>query len=132
MFTNISLSEKVIPQDILHIDAHIKKIKAEVSLFKFRDKDTRQIVLYIPSLQLTGYGSTESKAQEMINFSLNDYFYYLKDLSPKQRETELFDLGWKKNKLKNKEFSQAYVDFSGQLKNFNAVADQIERLTVSA
>jgi hypothetical protein len=39
---------------------------------KYIDKDTRQYVIYIPSLEISGYGATEAKAMEMVEFSLKD------------------------------------------------------------
>ncbi len=84
------------------------------------------MVIYVPSLELTGYGESEEKAEEMLRFSLNEYFEYLLKLSPDKMNRELSVLGWKHSKVKNKEFSKAYVDMKGDLKNFNAVGDKVE------
>ena len=107
-------------------------ISGTMSVFKFRDRDTRQIIHYVPCLELTGYGSDETKSFEMLRFSIDNFFDHLMSLSPKKREKEFSDLGWKQNTLKNKEFSKLYVDISGELKNFNAVADEVELLTLQA
>ena len=119
-------------QDVLRINKNSGEIHATLNVLKYRDKDTRQIVLYCPSLELTGYGATEDKAKKMMEFSINDYFLFLIDLPIKKIEKELQSIGWKHSKLKNKEFSKAYVDPTGNLKNFNAVADKIENITIEA
>lgn len=116
--------------DTLNINKNAGRVYFSLAALRFRDKDTRQIVIYIPSLELTGYGATEEKAEEMINFSLQDYFEYLVSLSSKKISSELEKSGWKHDALKNKEFSKAYVDETGELKNFNAVANSVERLTL--
>ncbi len=109
-----------------------KKISGFMFVFKFRDKDTRQIIHFAPSLELTGYGSNETKSLEMLKFSITDFFNHLISLSQKEREKILYELGWKQNSLKNKEFSKLYIDINGELKNFNAVADEVELLTLQA
>ncbi len=111
---------------------HTGKISAELNMYKYRDKDTRQIVFYVPSLELTSYGADEEKAIEMIRFSIDNYLEFLVTLSTKKLEAELLLLKWKRNFLKNKEYSTAYVDVSGKLKNLNAVGDKVERLTIVA
>ena len=108
------------------------RISGTMLVFKFRDKDTRQIIHYTPCLELNGYGSDETKSFEMIKFSINDFFDHLMSLSSKKREKELNELGWKKSSLKNKEFSKLFIDINGELKSFNAVADEVELLTLQA
>lgn len=132
MFEDFKISKKKFDKDSLHININSGRINANLSAFKYRDKDTRQIVFYIPSLELTSYGATEEKAAEMIKFSIDDYFSFLISLPTKKLQAELSSLKWKHNTLKNKEYSNAYVDVSGQLKNLNAVGDKVERLTLVA
>ena len=124
--------KKKLDHDTLHINANAGKISAEFTMYKYRDKDTRQIVCYIPSLELTGYGADEVKAEEMLKFSVCDYFEYLHTLSAKKIQSELLSLKWKKNTFKNKEFSVAHVDVTGKLKSLNAVGDKVERLSIKA
>jgi hypothetical protein len=124
--------DKKLQKETLHINSNANRVSGELSLLKFRDKDTRQMVFYIPLLELTSYGATEQKALEMMNFSVQDFFTYLMSLPTKKREAELLKLGWKNSILRNKEFSKAYVEVSTQLQNFNAVADKVERLTLQA
>jgi hypothetical protein len=65
-----------------------KKTKKHLIEF-YKDRDTRQFVYYIPSLELSGYGNTEEKAFKMLKFSLEDLFANLIELWPKQRKAEL-------------------------------------------
>lgn len=113
--------------ETLHINKNSKRIKAIVKRIQYRDKDTRQIVIYIPTLEISGYGATEKKAIDMVKFSMDEYFTSLVDLSAKDMEKELAKHGWQhKNRYSNKEYSKAYIDADGKLQNFNAVADKVE------
>ncbi len=132
MIDDFKILKKQFDNDSLHININSQRINFNLNTFKYRDKDTRQIVFYIPSLELTSYGATEEKATEMIKFSIDDYFTFLLTLPTKKLQKELSSLNWNQSILKNKEYSKAYVDVSGQLKNFNAVGDKVERLTLVA
>jgi hypothetical protein len=103
-------------------ELHIGKdgIKLVLFVYHFVDKDTKQYVVYSPTLDISGYGNTEDRAQEMMKFSIKDFAIYLNNLSIRDREKELFSLGWEKDKFKNKDFSKVYVDSNGDLKDFNA------------
>ncbi len=114
--------------DSLHIKTKGKKsfITGNLTVISFRDKDTRQMVIYVPALDLSGYGEDEQKAEEMVKFSIQDFFDYLMQFPSTKVRTELAKYGWKNNPIKSKEFSHAYVDIRGNLKNFNAVGDKVE------
>ena len=116
--------------DSLRINRSAGKIHGFMNVFKFQDKDTKQMIAYCPCFDITGYGETENKAVEMLKFSISEYFNSLIKLSQKQMESELTLLGWKHKKLQNKEYSKAYVDIDGQLQNLNAVDNKVERLTL--
>lgn len=132
VFNEFTVLKKKFNQDSLYINTHSGKISAELNMYKYRDKDTRQIVFYLPSLELTSYGADEEKAMEMIKFSISEYLDFLLTLSAKKLQAELLNLKWKQNSLKNKEFSSSYIDGSGKLKNLNAVGDKVERLSIVA
>jgi hypothetical protein len=112
-------------KDELHIGKN--GIKLVLFVYHFIDKDTKQYVAYSPTLDISGYGSTEERAQEMMKFSIKDFAIYLNNLSTRDREKELFSLGWKKDKFKNKDFSKVYVDSNGDLKDFNAEEGSIKK-----
>lgn len=101
--------------------------QAGICVYNFVDKDTKQFVAYAPALDISGYGDTEDKAVDMMKFAIENYIDYLTDLSAKERDKELASLGWKKDRFKNKDFSRAYIDINGELKNFNAEEGSVKR-----
>jgi hypothetical protein len=104
-----------------------KSITGSVTVISFRDKDTNQVVTYIPTLDISGYGENESKAIEMMRFSVTEFFDYLVELPVTKMATELKKLGWKHNPLlKAKEYSNTYIDIRGELQNFNAVDNKVQ------
>ncbi len=68
----------------------------------------------------------------MLQFSIKDFFNFLSTLSVKKRKVLLQELGWIQNLQKTKEFAKLYVNTKGELKNLNAVADEVELLTLEA
>lgn len=128
----LSITAGTPQKEFLRIHKSAGRITGHIHVFRYRDKDTRQIVLYSPSLDISGYGATEKKAKEMIDFSLGEYFEYIASLSTKNLHIELSNLGWKHDKLQKKVFSKAYVDRTGELKNLNAVGDKVDLLTLVA
>jgi hypothetical protein len=131
-FTKLVVSRNASANEYLRINKKGGHVSGSLNVFRYRDKDTRQIVLYCPSLDISGYGADENKAHEMIKFSLAQHSEYLISLSAKNLESYLNKEGWKHDALRNKEFSKAYVDASGELQNFNAVGDKVEQLTLVA
>jgi hypothetical protein len=121
-----------IQREYMKVNSKKGKIDSHINVFRFKDKETKQYVYYAPSIEITGYGSSDKKAQKMFFLSLGDYCNFLFELSPKKREVELTKVGWKKNKVQNKEFSRAYVDLYGQLQDLNFVAEEVVMLTVDA
>ncbi|MEO6330578.1 MAG: hypothetical protein ABIO55_16710 [Ginsengibacter sp.] len=133
------LKDPIIQEDSLHI-TQVKagkkirsaQLKGILNVYRYRDKDTRQIVAYLPSLEISGYGADEKKANEMLQFSLGEYFEYLGSLQPKKLHAELAQLKWKQNPLKHKDYSIGVENVKGQLEALNAVGNKIERLTLQA
>ncbi len=127
-----SPSKNTSKKDTLRITNKPKRFTGHLTLFKFIDKDTKQTVLYSPSFDISGYGETMEKAFEMLKFSLDDVFENLSILPIDKLRQELAKYGWKKDVLRNKEFSKTFVDIDGTLKNLNAVDDKVERLSLVA
>lgn len=109
-----------------------EQVKATLAAYKFIDKDTKQIVITIPSIEVSGYGETYEKAEEMAQFSIADYFAFLLSLGRDEIKTELAQCGWKQRLFHNKEFSKVSVDANGDLQNFNAEEGSIEKLSLVA
>jgi hypothetical protein len=131
----ISFSPIQSNQDIVKI-SRTKDGKTSVNLnarlYRFIDKDTKQIILNIPALGITSYGENEPKAIQMLNFSIDNFFEFIVSLSRKQQEHELQKLGFSKVSHSNKEFSKSHVDSDGDLQNFNANAEEVQLLSVVA
>lgn len=126
--STFTIEQGKIDQDTLRISDHNATLR--VSIFKYRDKDTKQLVCIIPSLDISGYGENDAKVFEMIEFSLGDFSRFLLEMSHKKRFSFLNNLGWKQQSFKNKEFSKAFVDVDGNLQDLNAEDNKIERLTL--
>ena len=116
-------------EQTLHINRHHRKIKADLICLQFIDRDTKQNVIYIPSLEISGYGATVEKANKMLEFSVKNYFDYL--LASKDLDKELISLGWKHKKYNNKQYSQSYIDKNGVLQNFNVENNKVETAMIS-
>ena len=117
-------------KEYLRVNLKKGKINSHLQVFKFKDKDTRQIVYYAPAIEISGYGSTDKKAQQMFFMSVEIFYASLAELSPRKLEIELRKFGWRKSQIQTKEYSPAYVDLHGQLQNLNMVAEQVEMLTI--
>jgi len=126
----LHFSDQPRSHDFIRIHYTKRKIEAGLTIFRYTDKDTRQIVLYVPGLELTAYGETNEKAEEMMRFSLEDAATHLLKLSSKNLATELRELGWKQDTFRNKEYSKSFVDANGELKNF-AVDNKVEKLALT-
>jgi len=122
------------PTTINHLSINLRKghINAVVGGIDFIDKDTLQHVSYIPSFEISGYGETPEKAQEMLKAALHDLFEYLTDLKQEKLNAELKRYGWMKNKYFNKQYSNSFVDENGALRNFNVKENSVSRITLTA
>lgn len=118
--------------ETLHIKSSkgVTSIRSHINIVRYQDKDSGQWVFYAPSFELSGYGENQDKALQMIKEAFGDFLDYMSKLSAAKMQAELTKLGWKKNKLWNKDYSRAYVNGEGELQNFNA--DKVERFTLVA
>jgi hypothetical protein len=107
-----------------------KGMKLAVRIIKSIDRDTKQFVFYVPSLELTGYGNSVDRAFEMLNRSIDDFCEFITKLKNKEIEHELFKLGWKPNETRKK-YSKFYVNPEGELVGLNLDRDKIEELTLT-
>jgi hypothetical protein len=84
----------------------------------------------MPALDISGYGETIDKAEKILIYNVQQYFTYLLNLPADQVQIELSKIGWKKG-IFNKEYSKAYIDINGELQNFNAENDKVERVALT-
>ncbi len=117
-------------KDELHINLRHGKINIDASItaFRFKDRDTNKFIFFIPSLEISGYGDSSDEATEMAKLGLDDLFENLSTLSQKECTSYLIKMGWRQGWFK-KDFSKAYVDALGELKNFNVEIDKVEKVT---
>lgn len=127
-----NVAKQKVSVEELHINFTKKQVQGRLGAVRYIDKDTKQHILYMPSLDISGYGETQAKAWKMLKFCIEDFFTHL--LGHKQSEVNkaLKALGWEKSFLFHKEFSRAYVDNEGQLQNLNAEENTIEQVSVTA
>ena len=97
----------------------------------FIDKDTKQHLLYIPSLDMSSYGENPDKANEMMRASLEYYFANLLCMDLEAIEEELGKYGWSRT-MPGSEFFISPIEINGRLQDFNAENNIIEHLTLQA
>ncbi|MBC7553878.1 MAG: hypothetical protein H7257_07855 [Taibaiella sp.] len=129
--SNFTEKSRPTKSETLHLNIAKGNISGEINALKFVDKDTKQYVMIIPSLDVSGYGKTQEKAFQMLKFCMDSFFEHLITLSDDKMKLLLSALGWK-NTFFKKDFSKAYVDVDGELKNLNAVDDKVELVALSA
>jgi hypothetical protein len=131
------LAEATQDRDTLHISSKRigkglrKRFSGYLTVNKFIDKDTKQFIFYAPSFEISGYGESEKRAFTMLKFCLDNLFDIFSNLPPEKLKLELNKLGWKKERLRNKDFSNASIDPNRNLKNY-AAGGKVERLALVA
>ena len=119
-------------ENTLHVNTSFRRIKGTLSGISFIDKDTKQYISYVPALDISGYGETREKAEEMIKFSMEQFFVYLLELSPSDLISELRKYGWDKSKFFNKRYSTKVISMNEALKDFNAEENSVKGITLKA
>lgn len=130
-FGEFRWENKSLEVESLHINKNKGNVRGALTALKFTDKDTKQIVFYIPSIEISGYGEDDEQALEMLKFSMHEFYKHLIAKSGNEIQAELFKLGWKKDAFRSKNFSKSYVDENGCLQNLNAVDNKVERLALA-
>ncbi len=69
----------------------------KVPVIQFNEDNVE--ILYIPSLDCTGYGNNYEEAKESLKINVEEFFRYAQN--KKTIDTVLLNLGWKKLKSKN-------------------------------
>ncbi len=128
-FSEFTFTNEITNTNQLTINQRIGHIHGVLAGVTFIDKDTKQYVAYIPALEVSGYGETHDKAQEMIKSLIDDLFMHFMKLSPNQLEAEMKLYGFTK-KIFNKQFSNPGVDIETSLKDFNIEENSIHRITL--
>ena len=97
----------------------LKKNKMVCTVKVYSGKSGDFWVSVIPSLNTTGYGDTEADSLEDLQYNLEIFSQDFFKLDLLKKESMLRTLGWDKKRYFSKQFSNAYVDEKGVLKNFD-------------
>lgn len=92
--------------------------KVNIGGVRISGKEDGYYVIVMPSFQISGYGITEEEAKQSFEHNFRLFCHDLVSLSRHDIENELAKLGFKKEILKNKNFSKVYIDGNGILQNF--------------
>ncbi len=103
-----------------------KGVEFWLTLFSWKDED--HYLIYIPALEMSGYGDTMEEAEELLKVSVLEYGKTLLSLSKSEQLQELYKYNFKRNKLRHKEFKAPYVNREGVLKNLRKEDDSIEHI----
>jgi hypothetical protein len=80
-------------------------------------KDGDFWVCISPSLNVSGYGKSSKEAKKSFNENMDVFYDDIIELSIENRKKVLRELGWKQKRYLKKQFSKAFVDEDGILKN---------------
>lgn len=131
---DISFLPRPVPNEEIRFKSnrHGVSFSGYINVVRFVDKDTKQYVVYAPSLEISGYGDTVEEAHKILDFNLKELLLHLQHLPKHEAKKTLADLGWVQHRLFNRQFSKAYIDDDGKLKNLNAENDKVEFLSLTA
>jgi hypothetical protein len=113
-------------QEVLKVIKSRNTVELTTKVVNWVDEETGQHMVYMKAFELTGYGKTLKDAKEMLKDSVDFFFYKIIKLDPDRIAKELKKYGWTKSKFSTKQFSKAFVDIDGDLKNFNVKKSQVK------
>lgn len=88
-------------------------------------------VVYSPSLEVSGYGATKEEAMETFELDMDGFVESLFQMSKKEQLSFLRELGWKKSRFFNKQYSKAYVDKDGLLQDMDLENVSLESMELA-
>lgn len=91
-------------KEILKVDYSKKSLSIEAFGIYFVDTHGYHII-YLPSLQMSSYGSNFEEADQLMRIQLDEYSNNLFKLSNAAIDAELKNLGWIQDKFFKKRFS---------------------------
>ncbi|MFL9845139.1 hypothetical protein [Flavobacterium rhizosphaerae] len=102
----------------------IKQGKVKITAMTAFGKEGDHYVIVAPSILVSGYGSTTEEAEASFLEGMNLFCEDLMKLTSEQRDAELKKMGFERNRFQRKNFSKAYIDENGVLRDL-----EIERVT---
>jgi len=109
---------KIPNREFLRIKGRKLTIKATV----ISGKDGEHFVSIIPSIMVSGYGSTEEEADASLDENVETFCEDFLKLDLEHQQAELRKLGFTKVKYRTKNFSKLYVDEDGLLQGLKDVS----------
>ena len=115
--TRTELDKQQPQEDTLRIKGGVLTVEATV----ISGKDGDYFVSIVPSLMISGYGSTEQEATDSLDENMETFCEDFMKLSNEQRKSELIKLGFTQVPYHTKNFSKLYVDENGLLQGLENV-----------
>lgn len=91
-------------KEFVQINLSKKQMKFKIRYWAFKQGEHH--IVYLPSLQISGYGDTVNEAHNLVKVSITDFAENLIRLKDEARILKvLYDLGWERNKYFKKRMS---------------------------
>lgn len=84
-------------------------------------KEGEHFISIIPSLMISGYGSTEQEAIDSLDENVETFCEDFMKLNAEQKKTELVKLGFSQVPYHSKNFSKLFIDENGLLQGLENV-----------
>ena len=104
-------------EDTVRIKGGVLTVEATV----ISGKEGEHFVSIVPSLMISGYGSTEQEAMYSLDENMETFCEDFMKLNHVQRKSELIKLGFSQVPYHTKNFSKLYVDENGLLQGLENV-----------
>lgn len=115
--TRTELDNQQPQEDTLRIKGGVLTVEATV----ISGKEGDHFASIVPSLMISGYGSTEQEATDSLDENMETFCEDFMKLSDEQRNSELIKLGFSQVLCSTKNFSKLYVDENGLLKGLENI-----------
>lgn len=104
-------------EDTIRIKEGVLTLKATV----VSGKEGEHFISIIPSLMISGYGSTEEEAIDSLDENIETFCEDFMKLNAEQKKSELVKLGFSQVSYHRKNFSKLFVDENGLLQGLENV-----------
>ncbi|MDQ1855738.1 hypothetical protein [Chryseobacterium sp. WLY505] len=105
-----SIMARIISKEPVKESIRIKNSRVELRIMVSSGKDGEYFVFISPTLLVTGYGHTEKEALNSFTHNLDNFCEDILSLSSARANYYLNTLGFKKERLRNKNYSGTFVD----------------------
>lgn len=99
----------------------IKSNEISIEVLTTIGKDGDFFIMISPTLLVSGYGKNTIEAEDSFKHNMEVFCNDLLALSDKKRLAYLYQLGFKKQHLRKKDFSKLYIDKEGVLNGLEPI-----------